>query len=242
MFMNQLIKYITAFYRLSRIKVIVADYFILLTGVSIMSTENKVALPYLIIATLISLSIHCYSFIVNDLEDAEDDALDDKKKLRNPISSGYITYNQGFIILQLTSIPALIASFAFGGINAFMVAFAAILTGHLYSWKVVRFKAYPILDIVSHSFALAGFQPILFNSFTGGTFSSSFWLVYIGVTLISVGGALYNQLRDYDVDVQSNLNNTTIFFGKRLSKALFILAYLLGFVLNFAAIIQYIKK
>ncbi len=240
--MHIAIKYIAAFYRLSRIKVIVGDYFILLTGVSVISTENNVALPYLFIATLISLSIHCYSFIVNDLEDAEDDALDEKKKLRNPVSSGFISYREGLIILQLTSVPALIAAFFFGGINAFMVAFAAILTGHLYSWKVVRFKSYPIFDIATHSFALAGFQPILFNSFAGGSFSSSFWLVFIGVMLVSIGGALYNQLRDYNVDVKSGLNNTTIFFGKKISKVLFVFAYLLGFILNFAAIIEFLKK
>ncbi len=239
--MNPIAKYITAFYKLSRIKVIVGDYFILLTAVSIIATNNSVSIPYLLVAAIISLAIHCYSFIVNDLEDAEDDALDEKKKLRNPISAGLISYTEGLAILKFTAAFALILSFFIGGVNTLMISFAAILAGHFYSWKPIRFKSYPIFDIVSHSFALAAFQPILFNTFPGGSFSETFWFVYFGVTLVSIGGALYNQLRDYNVDVASNLNNFTITFGKPIAKILFVLAYLIGFGLNFAVILNYLK-
>lgn len=231
-------KIIVAFYRLSRIKTIVVDYFILLSIISIISTQGRVSLLHLFVATLISLSIHCYAFIVNDVEDAEDDAMDPKKKLRNPVSSGYITPRQGLMILQTTSIPAAIAAFIFAGLDGLFVTVLALILGHLYSWKKVRLKSYPILDVLSHSFALAGFQPLLYNTFEGGKIDLVVLFIFLGVSVISIGGAIYNQYRDYEVDVKSNLKNTTIFFGKKLTPLIILGLYSFGITICSIALLM----
>ncbi|MEO6728914.1 MAG: UbiA family prenyltransferase [Candidatus Dojkabacteria bacterium] len=226
--MKMIKKFFIAFYRLSRLNVILHDYFPFLTIVTIIGIGFKISIFDYFLAILVSLSVHCYSFIVNDLEDAEDDAMDEKKAKRNPVSSGFITYRQGLMILQLTSIPALILVFVFQGIPAFLVVLSAIVAGHLYSWKKVRYKSYPFVDLISHAYALGAFQVLYFMLLKNADTGLTPILVLIGVALISMGGALFNQVRDFQVDVKSHLRNTAITIGKNNANFFSIAFYSVG--------------
>jgi 4-hydroxybenzoate polyprenyltransferase len=208
-------KFFIAYYRLSRIDVILKDYFWALTIVSIIAVGFNVKLIDIALATITSLFIQLYAFIVNDCEDAEDDTLDLKKALRNPISAQYITYSQGIKILQITAIVPLLISLLVLGIPSFLIVVSALLVGHLYSWKKVRFKSMPLLDVLSHSYALSMYQVILFMSLKGAQIDISTILIALGAAIFSMGGCFYNQVRDYEVDVKSNLNNTSIFLGSK---------------------------
>jgi len=235
--MRRFKKFFIAFYRLSRLNVILKDYFPFLTIITIIGIGFKITLLDYAIGILVSLSVHCYSFIVNDCEDAEDDAMDPKKAIRNPISSGFITYQQGIMILQLTSIPALIIVFVFQGIPAALVILSAIIAGHLYSWKKVRYKSYPFIDLVSHAYALGAFQVLYFMLLKNADTGLIPVLVLIGVSLVSMGGALFNQVRDFQVDVKSKLRNTAITIGKNNANFFSIAFYSLGVSLIAVAII-----
>ncbi len=56
--------------------------------------------------------------------------------------------------------------------------------------------------------------------FTYGSNPGLVWLVAAAATLLSVYGQLYNQLRDYDMDVAAGLYNTAIVVGKRNARTL----------------------
>ncbi|MEP7103238.1 MAG: UbiA family prenyltransferase [Candidatus Dojkabacteria bacterium] len=235
-------KFFIAFYRLSRIKVILKDYFIPLTIISIFASGFKVSIFDYVIAILVSLSVHCYSFIVNDCEDAEDDAMDPKKVHRNPISDKFITYKQGLMFLQITSFPTLIIVLVFQSIPASLIILSALLAGHFYSWKTVRFKSYPFIDLLSHCYALGVFQVVYFMLLSNGENSLIGVFSIVGIGLFSMGGALYNQIRDFEVDVKSKLNNTAITIGKGNANMLSILFYSLGVSLIAVAIILRLAK
>lgn len=235
--MNKIKKSLIAFYRLSRINVILHDYFPYLTIVTIIAVGFKISVLDYFLGIVVSLLVHCYAFIVNDCEDAEDDARDEKKAKRNPISSGFITYKQGILILQLTAIPALIIVFVFQGIPAFLVILSAIITGHLYSWKKLRYKSYPFIDVLSHAYALASFQVLYFMLMPNAEVNIISILAFFAVGLISIGGSLYNQVRDWKVDVAAKLNNTAITIGKNNAQLLSVAFYSIGVSLVSVAIV-----
>lgn len=240
--MKRFKKALIAFYRLSRINVILHDYFPALTIISIIAVGFKVSILDFVIATLVSLSVHTYSFIVNDLEDAEDDARDEKKAKRNAISSGFITYKQGQAILQLAAFPALIIALAIHGIPAFLIVLSGIVTGHLYSWKKMRYKSFPFIDILSHCYALGIFQVVYFMFLPGADNNLISVLCIIGIGLFSMGGALYNQVRDWKVDVAAKLNNTAITIGKKNGQLLSVLFFSFGLALLAVAVILRLSR
>jgi 4-hydroxybenzoate polyprenyltransferase len=167
----------------------------------------------LVAVTAANLLVVAYAFMINDIEDAPDDALDPKRAARNPITSGTITVRMGYNACRLVAIITLVL-YAMGGGLVFIIGGITLLLSHLYSWKPVRLKAYPVTDIVSHSLMLSGLL-LLAGYFTYHTEPGIAWFVAAGVTLWSVYGQLYNQLRDYDMDVAAGLKNTTIILGPR---------------------------
>jgi len=236
--MSKLQKLIIAFIRLSRIKVILKDYFVWLTIASLIASGLNIPIQIILLAVLTSLFVHLYAFIVNDCEDAEDDAKDPKKAKRNPISAGFITYKTGIYILQLTSFPALIIAFLTSGLSGLVVIFSGILLGHLYSWKKVRFKSMPVIDILSHIFSLSMFQVIYFLTLPGASITIGSICIILAAGFFSAGGALYNQLRDFDVDTLSGLNNTASFLGKKHAKLLASLFYVFGLIFGVLGIAE----
>jgi len=64
------------------------------------------------------------------------------------------------------------------------------------------------------------------------------WFVAAAVTLISVYGQLYNQLRDYDMDKAAGLYNTAIVLGESNTKIAMYAAVALAGVCFLTAIVQ----
>lgn len=170
----------------------------------------------LVAVTAANLLVVAYAFMINDIEDAPDDALDPKRAARNPITSGTISVRMGYNACRLVAIITLVL-YAMGGGLVLIIGGITLLLSHLYSWKPVRLKAYPVTDIVSHSLMLSGLL-LLAGYFTYHTEPGITWFVAAGVTLWSVYGQLYNQLRDYDMDVAAGLKNTTIILGPRYTQ------------------------
>lgn len=170
-----------------------------------------------------------FAFMINDVEDAADDALDPAKANRNPVSAGILSrrlaYAASFIVALLAAV-----TYAWLGRQPFMVGALCLLLGFFYSWRPVRLKAIPVADLVSHCLMLAGLQ------FMAGyvTFSAArgprFWLPFIFVMVLSIYGELYNEMRDLEGDRKAGVTHTAALLGPRATNRLMVVLLGIGVV------------
>lgn len=190
----------------------------------------------LIIVTLANIMAVAYAFMINDIEDAPDDARDPARAARNPIASGEIGVRIGYAACRIVAAATLIL-YAFGGLSVFLIGVATLLLSHFYSWRPVRLKAWPVTDVVSHSLMLSGLL-LLAGYFVYDSQPGIVWLVAAGVTLFSVYGQLYNQLRDYEMDKAAGLYNTAILLGEANARRAMYLAFGLAALCLLAAAVR----
>lgn len=206
-------------------------------GALLAARPNNVLLDWRLIAvTLANILAVAYAFMINDIEDAPDDARDPARAARNPISSGKIGVRMGYAACRLVAVVTL-GLYALGGGWAFVIGIATLLLSHLYSWRPVRLKAWPVTDVVSHSLMLSGLL-LLAGYFIYHDSPGIMWFVAAGATLASVYGQLYNQLRDYDMDKAAGLHNTAIILGETNTRLAMYLSIGLAVACLLAAAVQ----
>lgn len=178
---------------------------------------QNVALDWRVAAVLIAnILAVAYAFMINDIEDAPDDAREANRAARNPVACGEITPRQGWFVSGFVALLALVF-YGLAGIWPLFIGVLTVILCHLYSWKPIRLKAWPVTDILSHSLMLSGLL-FLTGYFAYDRTPGPVWLVALAATLISVYGQLYNQLRDFEMDKAAGLNNTAIIIGERNAK------------------------
>lgn len=177
-----------------------------------------------------------FAFIYNDIEDSEDDAkykfealsmgthlkmnlgLHEQKaglrRFQNPFSNGMLTKQDGFNILLSIIFISVIISFFVGGFYGFLLALSNIVMGILYSGGIVRFKAYLMLDILSHCYLLAGVQILYFFAYPQANIDLFSYILLAAAMSYSIGGDLWNEYRDFDEDTRAGLKNTASYLGK----------------------------
>ncbi len=177
-----------------------------------------------------------FAFMLNDVEDAPDDALDPAKKAHNVISSGLLSRREGQLVTMLTGFLSILL-FAVGG--AFTLLLGAIMLAlcYLYSAHPFRFKARPITDVVSHALMLSGLI-IATGYFAYDREPGAVWLVIAAASLFSAYGQFYNQAADFEVDQEAGLNNTAGWLGKGLTSILGHASIVLALAFMAAAILQ----
>lgn len=185
-----------------------------------------------VIANILAMS---FAFMINDVADAPDDALNPKKKLHNVISSGLLTPREGMFATWLTFIVAL-ALYALGGAWTFVLGGITLILCYLYSAYPWRLKARPITDVVSHALMLSGLL-VMTGFFTYNDFPGIVWYVIIAAILFSAYGQFYNQIDDYEVDKAAGLKNTVVLLGKRPTTALMYLSLVGAFACMAVAIV-----
>jgi len=190
----------------------------------------------LIAVTIANILVVAYAFMINDIEDAPDDARDPDRAARNPITTGEIGSRFGYAACRLVAAVTLIA-YAVCGLNVFLIGGATLLLSHLYSWRPVRLKAYAVTDILSHSLMLSGLL-LLAGYFVYDSAPGIVWFVALGASAISAYGQLYNQLRDYDMDKAAGLRNTAIMIGAGNTRLMMYGAVGLGILSILTAIVQ----
>ncbi|MBI1279365.1 MAG: hypothetical protein GC179_14650 [Anaerolineaceae bacterium] len=206
-------------------------------GALLAARPNNTLLDWrLIVVTAANILAVAYAFMINDIEDAPDDARDPDRAARNPITMGEIGVRFGYAACRAVAAVTLLL-YALGGFWALIIGIATLLLSHLYSWRPVRLKAWPITDIVSHSLMLSGLL-LLAGYFTYHNEPGIVWFVAAAVTLISVYGQLYNQLRDYDMDKAAGLYNTAIVLGENNTRIAMYAAVALAGVCFMAALVQ----
>jgi 4-hydroxybenzoate polyprenyltransferase len=157
-----------------------------------------------------------FAFMINDVEDAPDDARDAHKKAHNVISSGILSYTAG-VALSATTFSIALGLYAMGGWKTFGTGGLTLVLCYLYSAHPFRLKARPIIDVVSHAAMLSGLLMLsgylIFNAYPGKA-----WVIIFAVTLGSAYGQFYNQIDDFTVDKKAGLHNTAMLLGKRMTQ------------------------
>jgi 4-hydroxybenzoate polyprenyltransferase len=135
-----------------------------------------------------------FAFMINDVEDAPDDALNPAKVKRNPVSAGDLSVRSGRAA-SFTGAVVAAALYAWLGLWPFV--------SYLYSWRRIRLKAIPVADLVSHALMLAGLQffAAYFTFDRGPAWQWVFPLTF--VVAISLYGQLFNELRDFEGDLKA---------------------------------------
>jgi len=206
---------IIGFYKLTRVRTIMEFYpFLIMFGfistrtyINLMSITVSISLLLLLIA----------SFVINDIEDSEDDAKDPKKVKRNPISAGIITKNEGYTFFVAINLLALLP-LLFINTAIVLAGFLTAVVGYVYSASPLRLKSRPIVDVLSHGFFLAGAQIIIFALLPNNIADNKTLLTFLGIYLFSMGGDLYNEVRDWVVDRKVGLKNSASFLGFNLAR------------------------
>ena len=177
-----------------------------------------------------------FAFMLNDIEDAPDDARDPAKKAHNVISSGLLSRREGQLV---TGACGMLSFLLFAAAGAFTLLIGAImlLLCYLYSAHPFRFKARPLTDLISHALMLSGLI-VAAGYFTYGVEPGTVWLVIAAASLFSAYGQFYNQVADFELDQQAGLNNTAGFLGKGLTSLLGHATIALALICMAAAILQ----
>jgi len=162
-----------------------------------------------IIANILAMS---FAFMINDVEDAPDDALNPKKKMHNVISSGVLTRREGWTVTWLTCVISLVL-YGISGIWTLILGGVTLALCYLYSAHPFRLKARPVTDVVSHALMLSGLL-VMTGYFAYDAMPNNAWLVIIAAILFSAYGQFYNQVDDYEVDKKAGLKNTVVLIGK----------------------------
>ena len=190
-----------------------------LAGVTLALTRSGGAPDLRVLLVLAAnILVVAYAFMINDIEDAPDDARDPARARRNPVTSGEVTplmaWASSLAVAALTVVLYLMC-----GPRVFLVGVFGLALAHLYSWKPVRLKAWPALDVISHALMLSALL-VLAGYVTYDASPGPAWLVILGAFAGSAYGQLYNQLRDLEMDRAAGLHNTAVMTGERLTRAL----------------------
>lgn len=222
---------VKAFRKLTRIE----DYYgssivIVALGVLTNPTLNFIDRGLLLISIL---AFNCFVYAVNDIEDAEDDAHDPKKILRNPVSAGLLTKKSAYFTANILALISFII-FIYFGLWTTIIGLVALLTGFLYSYKRIRLKSVPILDIISHALFLGSFQVLTVSLAHRNPPNLSVYALTILIFLYSAFGDINNEIRDFEVDKKTKINNTAQLLNLKRTESFI---HFLSIILVFAMII-----
>lgn len=170
-----------------------------------------------------------FAFMVNDIEDAPDDARDPARAARNAVATGELSRRAGGWVCAGVSALALLLYAAINRPTAIIGA-SILLLGWLYSWRPVRLKGLPVIDVISHLLMLSALL-VLAGYLAYHRAPGIVGWVMVSAGLLSGYGQLYNQLRDYDADRAAGLHNTASLLGPRGTQQAMYL-FLLGTVVT----------
>lgn len=167
-----------------------------------------------------NLLLTMFAFAINDIEDAEDDAKDPAKVGRNPISAKILTKPVSYVFTFLIGVLPLILLLPYG-IYSLSLGVLTLVLGFLYSYKQIRLKSMPFLDLISHGLFLGTLELIIVLTAYNNTPSLISIIIALSIFTLSVIGDLGNEIRDFEVDRKTNIKNTASYINvKRVGKIL----------------------
>lgn len=200
-------------YRLTRLNEHIGNS-VVATALGLFVNHGLERAPLIPVILLINILLNVFSFAINDIEDAEDDAKDPKKAKRNPISAKDMKLTDAWILTWGCALLALGLALPLGGV-VFAIALLTVVLGFLYSYKGFRLKSMPVVDIVSHGLFL-GTLPFLVAALAGtGSWNMMIGILATLIFLVSAMGDIDNEIRDYKVDREQKINNTAALIDLR---------------------------
>lgn len=215
------------------------DFCLILTLVGVIASGVSLQISFISIF-LANFTGLCFAFMINDIEDAEDDFQNEKKRLRNPISNEAISKEEGYIysifMLIISLLFYLYSSTLANNILPFLFGVSIILISFFYSYKKVRLKNIPVIDLLSHSYILAGgqFLATFFCYFlitSGNNLPIGFYFLFV-LMLMSMYGQLENEVRDYETDKKVGMKTLAVKLGIRVSQILQVILIFLSIGLS----------
>lgn len=177
-----------------------------------------------------------FAFMINDVEDAEDDALTPHKCRRNPVAARDLSpFTARLMSFGVAAGSALVYSTL--GKTTFLLGMITLLISFLYSWKPVRLKNIAFVDFFTHGFMLSGLQ-FLTGYFAFDPAPFVHWIFpFLFVFCISCYGEMFNEMRDLDGDLKAGLKHTAAVLGPRVTArlmgAVMVLAVISGIITAF---------
>lgn len=159
-----------------------------------------------VIVFFANVFLTAFGYAFNDVEDAEDDYHDLDKRKRNPIASGEITKNHGYLFSVFLAAVGLILLW-FVSPSVFLIGIVFAFIGFFYSWNGFKLKSMPILDLVSHVLFLGAMQFLI----TYLAFRPLDLLVAPFLMIIvpfSAMNEILHELKDFELDKSTNIDNT----------------------------------
>ena len=165
-----------------------------------------------------NLFLTAFVYMFNDLEDAEDDYHDLNKRKRNPIASGEIekipSYFLNFFLLFIG-----LSLLTFINYSVFILGIILAIVGFFYSWKPLRLKSKPIVDLISHVISLGVLQ--FFITYLAFRSLDLFVIPFLMVIIpFSVINEILHEYQDFEIDKKTNINNSVQKFDKSNIKKL----------------------
>jgi 4-hydroxybenzoate polyprenyltransferase len=165
-----------------------------------------------------NILVTMFAFAINDIEDAEDDAKDPAKVKRNPISAKILSKPLAYLFTFIIGALSIVLLLPYGSYSV-ILGIASLVIGFLYSYKPVRLKSMPILDLVSHGLFLGTLELLVVLTAHNVIPGPISLLLVASIFALSVSGDLYNEIRDYEVDRETNIKNTAAYIDEKYVKA-----------------------
>jgi 4-hydroxybenzoate polyprenyltransferase len=170
-----------------------------------------------------------FAFMINDVEDAPEDSLNPEKVLRNPVSAKHITRREAMIATWVTGGLSAV-TFSLLGFWPFVMGMTTLVVGFLYSWRRLRLKNLPFIDMLSHCMMLAGLQYLAaYLAYQPAPFTRWFFPMMM-VVCISLYGELFNEMRDYEHDLKAGLKHTAALLGFKATYWLMMSSFAIGVI------------
>jgi 4-hydroxybenzoate polyprenyltransferase len=160
-----------------------------------------------------------FAFMINDVEDAEDDALTPHKCRRNPVAARDLSpFTARLMSFGVAAGSALVYSTL--GKTTFLLGMITLLISFLYSWKPVRLKNIAFVDFFTHGFMLSGLQ-FLTGYFAFDPAPFVHWIFpFLFIFCISCYGEMFNEMRDLDGILKAGLKHTAAVLGPKVTTRL----------------------
>ena len=193
------------FVRFSRIPEYYHVLLLIFPLIFVISPSNLLTIKTVIVF-FANVFLTAFGYAFNDVEDAEDDYHDLDKRKRNPIASGEITKNHGYLFSVFLVAAGLILLW-FVSPSVFFMGIVFAFIGFFYSWNGFKLKSMPILDLVSHVLFLGAMQFLItYLAFRPlDMFVAPFLMIIVPFSAMN---EIIHELKDFEIDKSTNIDNT----------------------------------
>lgn len=193
-------------------------YFVIITtllGIASAKGAFSARLAAILLANWLAVS---FAFMVNDIEDAPEDAFSTKNRKRNPISQGMLSLKTARAAAMTVGLMALVL-YALMGWWTFVCGLICLVLGTLYSIKTIRLKSIAVLDLISRGLILAGL-PFFCSYFAFTNTLNHTWIwPFLFVMSVSVFYDHYDSNKG-NFEHLSRLRQTGVLYGERTANML----------------------